>query len=186
MFGLVKAFEDAKPVELLFETKEQAEAFVRFVHLYIQEGAVGNGYSAYWHYVDNPVIGTDKKVGQATLRIDLIQAMAKEICRKRKALSSDELHRKGYDFYYPSIGVVKGCIRFEFDEAKLPPRLKPNVGDLAMIVDLPEYDRVMVRIKEIREDRAVLTNGKYCSKIPDRTEVPLVNVMKIHDFINKR
>ena len=186
MFGLVEAFEDAKSVKLLFEKIAEAKHFVRFVELYIQETAPGNGYSAYWHYKDSPIWEVSRGTSSSPLRYDLIQSMSRDICRKRMALSSDELFRQGDSYYIPSVGMTNGRIRFNFNENDLPSRIKPNVGDLVMVVDLPDYDRVMVRVKAVHNDMVALASGKYCNDIPAGTELPIANVMKIHDFINDR
>lgn len=186
MYGLLEVLEDGRGVNLLFKDKEQAENFTLFAHTYIAESGAGNGYGAYWHFRDNPIIGVDTKTGRGNLNTDLVRAMALSICDARTArppawnggnVTEPE--------YMPLVEVEDDAITFSFDADKLPPRIQPETGNLVRIVDNPEHSRQIARVKEVRGENVALIHCPYSHIEKDEElEIPLNNVMKINDFLN--
>lgn len=185
MFALVKVLEDAHEVNLLFADKSHAQHFINFVHTYIAESGAGNGYGAYWHFSNEPIVGVDTKIGKGEIRADLIKDMATSICDARLAQPSvwqDGIYKLSE--YIPSFAVINGLILFHFDINKLPPRLRPNVGDLVRIVDHDEYDRAIARVQNYTLERNSVVFLKPCPYgIKQEIKLPMTNVMKIHDFL---
>lgn len=187
MFGVVRVLEDARPVYLLFEDKEQAQSFVDFTHLYIQESGAGNCYGAYWHSSDEAIVGTDAPIptSQSFLKRDLIESMTRSVWRKRLALPDIQLRDKEneYQSCLPQFGVSEGAITFSFDKNNFPPRLQPNTEDLVTIVDNPDFDRVIARVRKIKNGVVALKKCAY-SQLEEDIQLPLTNVMKIYDFLD--
>lgn len=179
-YAMVNVLEDACHVELLFASESDAQNFLKFVHTYIAESGAGNGYGAYWHFFDDPVRFVYSKTGTSELQKRLIDAMGVGICRARIAgdpsLGPGNIHGKFFE-------TIDGAIVFNFDPRWLPPRLVPEEGDLARIVDFPEYDRMIGRVKAKNEKTVVL--GPCWLGLEKDIELPLENVMKIYDFLSK-
>lgn len=186
MSALINSFYNSSSVSLLFKTVKDAKQFKDFVHTYMWESGAGNGYGAYWIYMDEDihvVKGYSEKFS-LKLNIDYLMKMIRRIVLARNAGETEVVtFRLRY-------GESLTGISFKVDN--LPPRRRPEVNGLCRIIDssvFPE-DLYMASavVLEDRGDLFVVTDSMQ-SKSTEmgfaelRTyEVPASAVMKIKDF----
>jgi len=185
MFGIVRVLEDTRPIYLKFKDKKQAQSFLDFTHLYTQESFDDNAHGSYWHSNDDSIVGIDTFTleTQSHLDRDLIDYMTFSIWQRRLALRASQKVKRGVEYKscLPKFGVKNNAIIFSFDENSLPPRLQPDIGDLVIIVGNPNFDRVLGRVRKIKHGVVTLVRCSY-SPLEEDLLLPLVNVMKVHDF----
>ncbi len=179
MNRLLDVLENQKrKVRLLFHSKEDAEAFLRFVEVYIMESAPGNGYDAYWP------LGAPKcaffRDGHPQIDFKLIRNMLWSIFQARGAEPPNEDREAEV---VTAWNATDGAIGFFFREKRLPPRLVPMPGDLARIVEHPEYDRTDARvIRHLGSQAEVLIDpGRARPGMP--AVMPLKHLMRIRDYL---
>lgn len=131
MVALLDAREDGKAVTLCFVSKADAEQFKQFVGTYMEESGAGNGYSAYWVYLDAPIIQADAIPPRCVTKLndELISAMRNAIVGAR--LAGDDQEGGGIMFW----------------SQELPPRQRPTCGDMfRALVSQGAQDRMEGRV----------------------------------------
>lgn len=124
MYRVVEALVDGEYAKLCFVSKESANAFRKFVKIYMDDSGAGNGYEAYWIYWETktkikPYIPRNAVV---KLNRQLIDSMIYSILEARTAKNRPDI-----TVSYTTL-TEKGAICFNIDE--FPPRLRPTTGDM--------------------------------------------------------
>lgn len=123
MKAILGAIEDGNSKGLFFASMEDAERFKAFCNVYLDESGAGNGYGAYWVYLDSIIIGVTGNPGHSTnIREDLVKYMLDKIVCARTAGE-----KRG-----SSVELVMGTSDngIKFNVGDLPSRLRPGVGDM--------------------------------------------------------
>ncbi len=188
MYALLKAIEDGEDVQLCFASKDDAKRFKKFTVRYILESGTGNGYGAYWVYFDSAIIQSDGIPEDASviLRVDLIEHMLWDLLVARTAdqkttVNADLIVGKKNDAAIFSVG-------------KLPPRQKPQSGDMfrvirrrKMLTGSIREGRVLNELGDTLEVIAWADEDEHGNKRADAKVVTInVNqVMKINDWMSE-
>ena len=190
MYALIEAVDDGEETKILcFVSKAGAERFKDFVATYMLESGAGNGYGAYWVYFDRVITQCDiiPRFASTDLRIDLLRDMLRDILVARTANEKPDIE---VDL---TIGKEDNAITFCVGE--LPPRQRPQAGDMFRIIKRPrtpkeEYVREGRVIKDLGDTLEVIScwgEDDYGKKHPDATVVTIRadRVMKINDWKTK-
>ena len=179
---MIEALENSRPIDFVFADRQQAQDFIDFVLMYVGESGAGNGYDAYW-MISTQICQVDNIANsmKGFLNSDLIKNMALAICDARMARDhmSDEVTEPEY---MPQLGYQDGLITFVFDADQLPPRLEPQAGDLARIIDRQHPQRGVARVKAVGGDLVTLIPCQL-SRLEEETICPSDKVMKVFDFL---
>ena len=117
---------DGRNQTLCFASKKDAVDFSEFTKIYVDDSGAGNGYGAYWLWLDaQPYYRPYRKQNSVCLlNLKLVSAMLWSILSARLAISNPA-----------TIGFSQGstgeAVTFSVDS--LPPRLRPSVGDMYRI-----------------------------------------------------
>ncbi len=188
MHGLVQVYTHYGRLSLIFASREYADQFARFVGFYVHESGREYKYIEYG-FVDGSKVrpisdlhADDGTVVHTRLNAEHIEAMSAALCDVRQALlPSVEAEYNRSAIYMPMVGVENGVISFHFLPSQLPPRIIPEVGDVARVVGKIGYEGVSVRVERIKNGLFFLScmPGYFNQPI----EVSKDHVMKICDMM---
>lgn len=177
------ALENMRPVRLSFSDSRGAKSFSRLMDIYRTECMPGNGYDAYWRVTSRDARPVATPSG-ASLDEQLLKSMVAYIIHRRLGLAFHEyVNQADLTRAMPVYVLNSDWIEFQFDEMRLPARPIPSEGDLAVVVDHPDYDRVRGSVGEISEKRAVFT--PLFDSDGASVTLPLLNLMRIRDHRRK-
>lgn len=176
----LKAFADGRPVILTFETKKDAKKFKRFVNTYMEESGAGNGYGAYWVFLNETPVGVTTLDDQrAGINTSLLVRMRDAIVEARDSELKPNLHIEQSNF----------ILRFDHDNFMR--RKRPTKGD--MFRSLFSYNKGRLEGRVIEDNGETLKvigywdEGKDKQPLPNAKliEIKAADVMKIRDWMAK-
>ena len=182
---------DGRKETLRFASKKDAERFTEFVKVYVDDSGAGNGYGAYWVWLDANPYWRPFIVAKSINEInpDFVSSMLHSIVCARTASSNSPTIKWSWE-------KTDGGIIFEMEE--LPARQRPAVGDMYRIprskMSADYYDelgysegRVLAEKDDIFTLRACHneepSTGKWCGEEVVHT-ISADRVMKINDWLS--
>lgn len=185
MFATIEVRKDDSLERLCFRSKEDTESFQEFVRIYMNETGAGNGYGAYWIF--DLDIGLYERVPRRSvveLETERVRDMLRAILKARTATAEPDMAQVKL-----VTGSENGAIVFELGE--LPPRQRPAVGDMFLVVDskATKEERLIGEGRVLRDLGDELEVVKCCDETdsgtlkPDakRVRVRTSVVMKVRD-----
>lgn len=189
----VNVFADGQREKLRFASKRDANAFLAFAKIYVDDSGAGNGYGAYWVYLDEKPSFSPIPLPGSTEELDekLISQMLSGILAARQASNTPTMigwswgKRRGF----------RGGITFMIDP--IPKRQRPAVGDMyriprsAMSADYSELPYSEGRVLEDNGDTFTLrscyneepSTGEWRRERVTYT-IAADRVMKINDWLS--
>ncbi|MCK9352517.1 MAG: hypothetical protein M0P76_07105 [Candidatus Pacebacteria bacterium] len=173
-----------RPVKLCFADKKSAKSFLMLVNTYEDDSGAGNGYSAYWPNYDKRKIWLSWKPDNSVMEIDS-EFVEHMLCRIYLAHSADfpEEMKEKFSVTHTNKGIV-------FSMEKLPPRIRPTVGDMYRIPRSLSFDGMGSEGKVIEDKGHTLSVVPcwYWGREGFRSDFEVLKidesqVMKIHDWL---
>lgn len=154
MYAILSILENGANKILAFCSRQDAERFRSFVQIYMEESGSRNGYGAYWCFWDAIIIECDDLPEDVVveIKLNLFKYMLRRILIARTANS-----QTGLIVSY-GISIRNGAILFSM--AELPPRQKPQAGDMFRVL-----------ITKADESEAAVYEGRVWRDFGDRLDV---------------
>ncbi len=155
MYAVLHVLKDAVPAALCFSNNKSAASFKELVDTYEDESGAGNGYTAYWpDYEKRKILPSIFRASQWVTELDA-EMVARMLWSLFKARAADTTQGMRGEF---SIGISNGAILFSI--GKLPPRIRPTVGDMYRV------PRSLSEDGRGSEGRVIEDNGDTLKVIP--------------------
>lgn len=189
MYAVIQVLENGNRKSLCFYSEKDANSFKSFTNTYMDESGAGNGYGAYWIFLDSKIIQCDEIPDEVItcLTPELLYGMLDRISFARTA------DKRTIVRVSLRISMKAGAI--EFNVGELPLRKSPTKGDMFRVIkSQANEDEIRVREGRVLEDLGKTLkvysysdemHGKKPIEGAEIVEVRTASVMKINDWLKE-
>ncbi|NQT49447.1 hypothetical protein HQ571_02005 [Candidatus Kuenenbacteria bacterium] len=178
----LQTLEDGQRKVLCFATAEDAIRFKKFSNMYMEESGAGNGYGAYWVFINAEINGVTKieESFACDLKTNLLNSMRNDIVTARTAgeFSGDDIDI--------SVDKKNGALTFQI--GNFPERQRPQKGDMFRSLFSYKGDKTEGRVIEDNGDMlkviACWDEDDYGDPKPNATfiDISADDTIKINDW----